>query len=79
MTVEDVKPIAKPRSDPIDPPALLTLTLIRRFYLPLGERTIFRMISAGTFPRADVSLGAKVRLWRRETVEQWIESQTAAA
>lgn len=61
------------------PPALLTLALIRKLYLPLGERTIFRMIAAGTFPRADLSMGSKVRLWKRETVEQWIESRTAAA
>lgn len=51
------------------PPALLTLALIRRYFLPLGERTIFRMISAGTFPRADISKGGKLRLWKRETVE----------
>ena len=61
------------------PPALLTLALIRRYYLPLGERTIFRMISAGTFPRADISKGGKLRLWKRETVEQWIEDQSVAA
>ena len=54
------------------PPALLTLALVRRFYLPVGERTLFRMISAGTFPRADIGIGGKLRLWKRETVEAWI-------
>ena len=62
----------------VPPPALLTLALIRKHYLPLGERTIFRLISSGAFPRADVRMGHKVRLWKRETVEQWIESQAAA-
>ena len=53
-------------------PAMLTLALIRRHYLPVGTRTLFRMISAGTFPKADLALGGKMRLWRRETVEEWI-------
>jgi excisionase family DNA binding protein len=53
-------------------PALLTLALIRQHYLPLGATTIFRMISAGKFPAADMQHGRKIRLWRRETVEAWI-------
>ena len=54
------------------PPALLTLALIRRHFVPAGERTLHRWISSGAFPRPDISIGAKVRYWRRETVEQWI-------
>lgn len=69
---------AKRDSQPTDPPALLTLALIRRFFLPLGERTIFRMISAGKFPKADLSMGSKLRMWKRETVEAWIEAQVGA-
>lgn len=57
------------------PPKLLTLALIRKHYVPLGSRTIFRKISEGRFPRADLRLGTKIRLWRRETVEQWIKEQ----
>jgi predicted DNA-binding transcriptional regulator AlpA len=76
MNVEDVKQAPEQATNP---PALLTLALIRKLYLPLGERTIFRMIAAGTFPRADLSMGGKLRLWKRETVEQWIESRTEAA
>ena len=53
-------------------PALLTLALIRQHYLPVGERTLFRLISAGAFPRADIGIGGKLRLWKRETVEAWI-------
>jgi len=66
--------VARLASDP--PPVLLTLAMIRRHYVPLGERTIFRMISAGTFPKADVAIGRKLRLWKRETVEAWIARQT---
>lgn len=59
------------------PPALLTLALIRRHYLPVGARTLFRMISAGTFPKADIGIGGKLRLWKRETVEDWIARNAA--
>ena len=61
--------------EPWQPPALLTLGLIRKYYVPLGERTLHRWISAGRFPRADIVIGGKVRMWRRETVETWIGAQ----
>lgn len=54
------------------PPALLTAALIRKHYLPAGERTLARWISSNVFPRPDICIGAKVRYWRRETVERWI-------
>jgi predicted DNA-binding transcriptional regulator AlpA len=53
-------------------PALLTLAMIRKHYLPVGERTVFRMISSGKFPKADIGIGTKIRLWKRETIEAWI-------
>lgn len=56
-------------------PALLTKAMILKFYIPAGERTLDRWISAGTFPKADISIGGKTRYWRRETVEAWIETQ----
>jgi predicted DNA-binding transcriptional regulator AlpA len=62
-------------ADPQVLPQLLTKSLIRRHYLPAGQRTLDRWISAGTFPRPDISIGGKVRYWRRETVEQWIAAQ----
>ena len=62
----------KPHGDM--PPALLTLALIREHYLPVRPRTMFRLISAGKFPKADIGIGAKLRLWKRETVESWISS-----
>jgi len=57
------------------PPQLLTLQWVRRLYVPLGERTLFRLIATGKFPKADVRIGGKLRLWRRETIEQWIVTQ----
>lgn len=54
-------------------PELLTLSLIRKHYVPLGARTLFRMIAAGTFPKADIAIGGKTRFWKRSTVESWIE------
>jgi predicted DNA-binding transcriptional regulator AlpA len=58
-----------------EPPALLTKSLIRRHFVPVGERTLDRWISSGVFPRPDISVGSKVRLWRREHVEAWIAAQ----
>jgi len=56
------------------PPALLTLAMIRRYYLPIASRTLFRLISSGRFPKADIGIGGKIRLWKRATVEAWIAS-----
>jgi len=43
--------------------------------LSVGQRTLWRWIAGGTFPGPDLSIGAKVRRWRRTTVENWIEAQ----
>lgn len=56
-------------------PALLTKALIRKHYVPAGERTLDRWISSGTFPRPDIAIGGKVRYWKRESVEAWIKAQ----
>jgi hypothetical protein len=53
-------------------PALLSVRLILRHFVPVNRRTLFRWLSSGEFPKADVSKGRKVRLWKRETVEEWI-------
>jgi len=60
---------------PDSPPALLSMKLIRHFYVPVGDRTLDRWISTGQFPKPDISMGGKVRWWKRETVEVWIEQQ----
>jgi predicted DNA-binding transcriptional regulator AlpA len=48
--------------------------MIRRYYVPIGSRTLFRLISSGRFPRADIGIGGKLRLWKRETIENWVNS-----
>lgn len=58
------------------PPELLTLSMIRMHYIPLGLRTLFRMIAIGSFPKADIAIGGKTRFWKRSTVESWIEQNT---
>ena len=75
---ENVRSIAGEKASIPDsdstPPALLTLSMLRRHYLPLAQRTLFRMISAGAFPAADIKIGSKIRLWRRQTIEGWIDA-----
>ena len=69
-------PIAAPPQRPAELPELITAAIIRKRILPVGERTFWRWVSSGTFPRPDISVGGKVRLWRRETVETWIEERS---
>jgi predicted DNA-binding transcriptional regulator AlpA len=64
-------------ANPAALPATLTMDQIRQFYLPLGKRTLFRMISAGQFPPAEIAIGGKIRLWKRESIEQWLDDQVA--
>ncbi len=63
------------RTDPI--PELLNQQMVRRFYLPLAERTFWRWVSAGQFPKPDLAMGGKSRFWKRETVLRWIEERSA--
>jgi predicted DNA-binding transcriptional regulator AlpA len=58
-------------------PALVTKPLIRKYYVPVGGRTLDRWISSGTFPPPDIAIGGKVRYWKRGTVEAWIVAQAA--
>ena len=66
-------PLRKPENAPL--PDLVDLATIRARLVPLGARTLRRMVSAGNFPRADVSIGGKIRLWRSATVREWIDQQ----
>jgi predicted DNA-binding transcriptional regulator AlpA len=66
----------KSSSDPQIVPALLTKTMIRKLFIPAGKRTLDKWISSGVFPRPDIAIGGKVRYWRRETVDAWIETQS---
>ncbi|HEX4124498.1 MAG TPA: hypothetical protein VHY37_07205 [Tepidisphaeraceae bacterium] len=58
-------------------PALLTLRLILKHYIPVTSRTAFRMISDGRFPKADIQFGRSMRMWRKEAVERWIAQESA--
>jgi len=69
--------LRKPNAESAGPPALLTQQMVRRFYLPLAERTFWRWVSAGQFPKPDLSMGGKARFWKRETVERWIDAHAA--
>lgn len=60
-------------------PELLTGEMICQFYIPIGLRTLRRWIASGDFPRHEIGMGGKVRLWRRSTVEDWIASHVDAA
>jgi predicted DNA-binding transcriptional regulator AlpA len=57
-------------------PALLSEKLIRLHFLPIGSRTFWRWVSSGQFPRPDISLGGKIRLWKRESVQAWIAANS---
>ena len=49
------------------PPALLTLSLIRKHYLPLAERTLRRWISSSHFPRPDIAGWRKSQVfWKKK-------------
>jgi predicted DNA-binding transcriptional regulator AlpA len=52
--------------------------MIRRYYVPIASRTLFRLMSSGQFPKADIGIGGKLRLWKRETIERWIATQSPA-
>ena len=60
-------------------PRLLTLKLLRKHFLPAGERTINRMVSEGKFPKHDIVMSNKAKFWLRETVEAWIADRAGLA
>ena len=39
----------------------------------MGERTVWRLVSAGKFP-APIRIGGSSR-WRRQSLEQWLEGK----
>lgn len=44
----------------------------------ISQRTLWRWVSAGQFPKPDLSVG-RIRRWRAQTVQSWIESQAEIA
>jgi predicted DNA-binding transcriptional regulator AlpA len=45
--------------------------------LNVSLETIGRMRSKGRFPRPDLVLGSRIPVWRRSTIENWINEQAA--
>lgn len=43
--------------------------------LSVSVRTLERWIASEEFPEADITRGAKLRFWKRETVVKWIAEQ----
>ena len=58
------------RVPPDDPPILLDIRGVLR-HVPVSRSVLDRWISSGFFPRADITRGTKIRLWRRETIVAW--------
>jgi predicted DNA-binding transcriptional regulator AlpA len=58
-------------------PAMLTREMICTHIAPIKERTFFKMLSQGRFPPADISCGGKVRLWKKTTIEAWMNAGKA--
>jgi predicted DNA-binding transcriptional regulator AlpA len=59
----------------LEPPLLLSVKEAAHL-VGLSSRSVWRLVSTGQFPPADVRLGSRIVKWRRETVISWINSQT---
>ena len=56
-------------------PIFLTLKEFRRRVFPIGERTAWRLIATGAFPKPSARVGTKTAVWKTEDLLSWIESQ----
>jgi predicted DNA-binding transcriptional regulator AlpA len=65
-------------ADRDDLPELLTKPMILKQFLPCGQRTLWRWMASGVFPKPDISIGGKVRYWRKSTILAWIDSMSEA-
>jgi predicted DNA-binding transcriptional regulator AlpA len=59
-------------------PETVTLKIISQRLVPVTPRTLERWQSCGRFPKPDIAIGQRVRLWRSATVLGWIAAQQAA-
>jgi predicted DNA-binding transcriptional regulator AlpA len=57
-------------------PATLTYRQIATYFVTVSSKTLRRWVATEEFPPPDISIGAKIRLWKRETVERWIEERS---
>jgi predicted DNA-binding transcriptional regulator AlpA len=60
------------------PPMLMDAEAIAR-ELSIGIRTLFRWISSGVFPPADVRIGGKIVRWKRDTLVAWLACERKTA
>ena len=72
-------PRHQPPTEQAPIPSLLTKALIRKHFVPIADRTLARWVSSGVFPRPDIAIGGKVRYWKRDTVEAWIDAHSERA
>ena len=56
-------------------PVYLTLKQFRDRVFPIGERTVWKLIAAGKFPRPSARIGTKTAVWKTEELLAWIEAQ----
>lgn len=42
----------------------------------IGQRTLWRWIATGVFPKPDIRIGKRIVKWRRETVLAWLDQRT---
>jgi hypothetical protein len=60
---------------PKELPRFLTAAMIRRFFLPISDRTFERWVVTKKFPAADFAPSQRMKLWLRETVEAWANAK----
>jgi predicted DNA-binding transcriptional regulator AlpA len=66
-------PAESRRRIPEDPTALIPGREVRVLIGGIARVTLFRMCKDGRFPAADVVLAGNRPLWRRSTIDAWIE------
>lgn len=67
---ETTEGLPQASTDQMDPPIFLSRQDLSH-HLRLGLSTIDRLITTGKLPKADVIIGARVRLWARTTIQGW--------
>lgn len=60
---------------PDELPMYLSLKEFRQKVFPIGERTVWRLISTGDFPKPTARIGKKTAVWRTEDLLAWVETQ----
>lgn len=61
--------------DETELPLYLSLKDFRRKVFPIAERTVWRLISTGEFPKPAARIGKKTAVWKREDLLAWVQKQ----